>query len=948
MAGGSQLFAPFRALGLVCDRGSGAGGGPLVALALDSGGEEAFVVASVGRSLHVYSFTRKLRLLFVRPPGPRRVRALAVLRCGISTDARRGTVGGLRTIHAAGDQLVVTERAEAAAAVPAGHRGAKVRALLAVGDVVLCLGADAALSVWDGSASPVRRLDGAAGVAAGAMGTDFVPSGALCHPATYVNKVVVGGDDGRLQLWNFRTGVRLHVFDRAATAAVSVIEQSPVVDIVAVGSEAGEVTLLNLRSDTVLMSFRIDGSGDESSGGVGGAGGAAAVTALAFRTDGPPLLAVATAVGRVTLWDLERRRVAGVLKSAHRGAVTAAMFLPKEPLLLTAGADNALRVWIFDQPDPAEGRLLRQRSGHMAPPVRVRFLNDHLLLSAGADRALRRTAVYSDALNVEVSQGHLESIARKTSVDPESLRLPDFVDFDCATLREYDWDNVVSCHVGQDGARTWSTHSLAIARGRLAPPPPPPPPAAVECVCLSACGSFAFLGTAAGAVHKFNVQSGLLRGSVAAAHAGAVTAVLTDALSTRVYSCGADCVVRAWDAGAMREVGALVLDAPIYRAALHRASGLLAVVHASMAVRIVDVETLRVVRQLPPLRHNVSDLCFSPDARWLVLATADGTVRVWDLLSARLVDHFRVERPVTSLAFSPSGDLLATAHAGLRAIYLWSNRDYYGQVFLRPVSESVAPRIAAMPAAAGDLATGAEEDGGDGEDGGGGSPAAADEFAAEAAAAAAAGSAPRSEPVAQLAPGSVTLSGLPTDVWTRLPRLEAIRERSRPTEPARKPEAAPFFLPTVPGTKLAFDTAAAAEKDAAPSASRLLSVGGLRLRTQLAELAAAGRYADAVAHLRALPAASVDFELRALDEEADLAPMLSFFADRLESGDHFELVQAALAVFLRVFGAQLAARPACAAACARVERAARSQWDRVHELARASACLVDFCAHPNQ
>lgn len=39
----------------------------------------------------------------------------------------------------------------------------------------------------------------------------FVPT-CLAHPDTYLNKIVVGGADGRLQLWNFVTATKLHTF----------------------------------------------------------------------------------------------------------------------------------------------------------------------------------------------------------------------------------------------------------------------------------------------------------------------------------------------------------------------------------------------------------------------------------------------------------------------------------------------------------------------------------------------------------------------------------------------------------------------------------------------------------------------------------------------------------------------------------------------------------------
>lgn len=53
-----------------------------------------------------------------------------------------------------------------------------------------------------------------------------------------------------------------------------------------------------------------------------------------------------------------------------------------------------------------------------------------------------------------------------------------------------------------------------------------------------------------------------------------------------------------------------------------------------------------------------------------------------------------------------------------------------------------------------------------------------------------------------LAPSLVTLSMLPRPQWQTLVHLDAIRARNRPTQPPKKPEAAPFFLPTLAGKAL--------------------------------------------------------------------------------------------------------------------------------------------------
>jgi len=62
---------------------------------------------------------------------------------------------------------------------------------------------------------------------------------------------------------------------------------------------------------------------------------------------------------------------------------------------------------------------------------------------------------------------------------------------------------------------------------------------------------------------------------------------------------------------------------------------------------------------------------FSPDGRWLVTACMDGSVRVFDLPSAMLVDWFTFSKPPTSVSFSPKSDFLATTHVGSLGIYLW-------------------------------------------------------------------------------------------------------------------------------------------------------------------------------------------------------------------------------------------------------------------------------------
>ena len=66
---------------------------------------------------------------------------------------------------------------------------------------------------------------------------------------------------------------------------------------------------------------------------------------------------------------------------------------------------------------------------------------------------------------------------------------------------------------------------------------------------------------------------------------------------------------------------------------------------------------------------------------------------------------------------------------------------------------------------------------------------------------------PESEPIgevdelshkSQILPELVTLSLLPKSQWQSLVNLDIIKMRNKPIEPPKKPEKAPFFLPTLP------------------------------------------------------------------------------------------------------------------------------------------------------
>jgi U3 small nucleolar RNA-associated protein 21 len=339
--------------------------------------------------------------------------------------------------------------------------------------------------------------------------------------------------------------------------------------------------------------------------------------------------------------------------------VAALHFLPGQPLLISAGGDNALKEWLFDADGagPADGagghdpgappRLLRFRSGHAAPPTLARHYGDGArILSGGQDRAFRLFSAVQDAQSREMSQRHVAARAKRLRVEAAELKLGRLVALDTCDVRERDWANVLTAHEGDAAAYVWRLADGALGEHVLAPPPrerlgAPAPPAPVTAVALSRCGNFAFVGAADGALHRYNMQSGLHRGRFARAggvpaHAGALVGLAPDGANRHLASAGADGAVRRWSFDGRALTGELALGAPVARVASHPPSGLLAAACDDLGVRLVDVEAMRVVRRFRGHADRITDLALSADGRWLLTAAMDNTLRVWDVPGACL------------------------------------------------------------------------------------------------------------------------------------------------------------------------------------------------------------------------------------------------------------------------------------------------------------------------
>uniref|UniRef100_A0A3Q2P0E8 WD repeat domain 36 n=1 Tax=Fundulus heteroclitus TaxID=8078 RepID=A0A3Q2P0E8_FUNHE len=350
-----KLFSGFRVLGLYSNHVPHA-------LRYHLKHREFYVVTSVGRSFHTFNNT-------------------------LEDDITSLAADRMLVFAASGKLICAFARNKEVVMRYHGHEQ-EVRLLLPLGDQLVSADSGGDVIVWD-----VKEIY---------LRLNFDPGtfdvSAMMHPSTYLNKVLLGSSQGALQLWNIKTSKLLFTFP-GWSAAVTVLQQSPAVDVVGVGTATGRIVIHNIRLDETLMSFTQDWG---------------PISTLAFRT-GPPILASGSPQGHIAFWDLERRQLVAQQRHAHTTAVAAATFLHGEPLLVTNGADNAIKVWIFDQ-EGGGARLLRCRRGHSAPPSTIQHHgNDGKNILSAQDGTLQSFSTVHERFNKNL--GHHSGVVRGVATD---------------------------------------------------------------------------------------------------------------------------------------------------------------------------------------------------------------------------------------------------------------------------------------------------------------------------------------------------------------------------------------------------------------------------------------------------------------------------------------------------------------------------------------------------
>lgn len=478
---------------------------------------------------------------------------------------------------------------------------------------------------------------------------------ALCMlaPLEGESLALIGMLNGSLLLYDchlLRIAESLDEFDQP----ICQIKRTPISGLVAVLFSSGILALFHLHHKKCLLQIQ----------------DAEKITAYSFFGDSSPYMVVGLENGALKLWDLEQKRSVYSINAHSRPVVSACAF-GELPLFATSSSDNSIKVW---ERSGQEVRLLRSREGHYKPAKQMSFYGEDGLglITAARDGEIRLLSLQKDSRSVELSQGSIDKQSKHLNIPKEAARLPPINCFATYQTKSIKWANMVSCHQGMNCAFSWKVDNHTITDQKFLSSDH----AEMLSAAISPCGNFAAFGTALGTIDLYSLQSAILKRSTDPTGTPLISLHFSYN-SKAIFATFAKGSFVAYTAGELKPLTTFEFPGPIRLARFLDGINLFALAFCDFSLSLFDPSENRVVRKFNAHQNHISDICLTSDSKFLLTASLDASIKVWDMESALCLQTMAFSSVPVCVAASPTLEFLAISFASESAVHIWSRNSLY-------------------------------------------------------------------------------------------------------------------------------------------------------------------------------------------------------------------------------------------------------------------------------